>query len=156
MPRPVVPAAGRAGLNLFELATEVRMDATRHLTALAGDASMCAIGRSGRSFPAAKYHEGRQAAAGQARRLLRDGGAGIAGSPASAGSAGPSPGENSAESLAPAPHDAGADDSVAQALAGVTSHWQQMLADAEAKGPDWVAYATGGLDALAEISEQPR
>ena len=45
---------------------------------------------------------------------------------------------------------------VAQVLGGVTSDWQQMLADAEAKGPDWVAYATGGLDALGEISEPPR
>jgi len=121
----------RAGLSPFEVATEVRMDATRHLTALAGDASMCAIGRSGRSFPAAKYHEGRQAAAGQARRLLRA---------SSAGGVEPSDGDS-------------VDGSVAQALAGVTSDWQQMLADAEAKGPDWVAYATGGLDALAEISE---
>ena len=139
MPGPVQPSrdrAGpspgdRAGLSPFEVATEVRMDATRHLTALAGDASMCAIGRSGRSFPAAKYHEGRQAAAGQARRLLRG---------RSAGSVEPPDGDS-------------VDGSVAQALAGVTSDWQQMLADAEAKGPDWVAYATGGLDALAEISE---
>jgi hypothetical protein len=128
------PADDHVALSPFEVATEVRMDATRHLTALAGDASMCAIGRSGRSFPAAKYHEGRQAAAGQARRVLRGG---------SAGSAGPSDGHR-------------ADESVAEALDGVTSQWRQMLADAEAKGPDWVAYATGGLDALAEISEPPR
>lgn len=138
MPSPLRPSDDRAGLSAFEVATEVRVDATRHLSALAGDASMCAIGRSGRSFPAAKYHEGRQAAAGQARRVLR-------GSPAStAGSAG-------SDGLAA--EGKGADDSVAQALAGVTSEWRQMLASAEAKGPDWVAYATGGLDALAEISE---
>ena len=140
--RPLRPTDDRAGLSPFEVATEVRMDATTHLTALAGDASMCAIGRSGRSVPAAKYHEGRQAAAGQARRLLRDSPGGTsAGSPAGCTS--------------PSEMD-GARDSVAQALAGVTSDWQQMLADAEAKGPDWVAYATGGLDALAEISDQPR
>ena len=142
MSGPVMPADDRAGLSPFEVATQVRMDATTHLTALAGDASMCAIGRSGRSFPAAKYHEGRQAAAGQARRLLRNSPGGTsAGSPA--GSASPSEMD-------------GAGGSVAAALAGVTSNWQQMLADAEAKGPDWVAYATGGLDALAEISDQPR
>jgi hypothetical protein len=136
--QPARPADDRAGLSPFEVATEVRVDATTHLTALAGDASMCAIGRSGRSFPAAKYHEGRQAAAGQARRVLR-------GSPASTTSSAGSDGLASGGK--------GADDSVAEALAGVTSEWRRMLTDAEAKGPDWVAYATGGLDALAEISE---
>ena len=153
MPSPLRPSDDRAGLSPFEVATEVRLDATKHLTALAGDASMCAIGRSGRSFPAAKYHEGRQAAAGQARRVLRGRSTGAAGptgaatstsSSGSAGGAGPSSGERSA------------DDSVAQALAGLTSQWRTILADGEARGPDWVAYATGGLDALAEISDHPR
>ena len=65
------PAPGRSPDDLLARATALRQDAVRHLTLLAGDASMCAIGRSGRSFPAAKYHEGRQAAAGQVRRALR-------------------------------------------------------------------------------------
>ena len=106
--------------ELFQRATEVRADAVRHLTALAGDASMCAIGRSGRSFPAAKYHEGRQSGAGDVRRALRR-----------------------------APADAAPADAV---VADVRQRWQQTLDGAHAKGPDWVAYATGGLDALAEIT----
>jgi hypothetical protein len=48
---------------------EVRRDALAHLQALAGDASMCSISRSGQAFPSAKYHEGRLAAAAQVRRL---------------------------------------------------------------------------------------
>ncbi len=42
------------------------------LTDLAGGSSMCAIARSGRSVPAAKYHEGRLAAGTVLRRTLRD------------------------------------------------------------------------------------
>ena len=33
-----------AGDDLLQQATDVRTDAVRHLTALAGDASMCAMG----------------------------------------------------------------------------------------------------------------
>jgi len=106
--------------ELFQRATDVRADAVSHLTALAGDASMCAIGRSGRSFPAAKYHEGRQSGAGDVRRALRRW---------------------------------SADGALADAVvADVRQRWQQTLDGAQAKGPDWVAYATGGLDALAEIT----
>ena len=71
-PAPGPPARQpHPATDLLERATALRQDAVHHLTLLAGDASMCAIGRSGRSFPAAKYHEGRQAAAGQVRRALR-------------------------------------------------------------------------------------
>ena len=140
--RPGTARAGddRAGMSLLDVATEVRLDATRHLTALAGDASMCAIGRSGRSFPAAKYHEGRQAAAGQVRRLLRrigaDAGQGaVATALSGAGAAGVG------------------SDAESAALADVTSEWRQTLDDAASKGPDWVAYASGGMDALAELAE---
>ena len=115
----VAGAAGRAAADLLERATDVRLDATKHLTALAGDASMCAIGRSGRSFPAAKYHEGRQSAASQVRRALRSG------TPVTA----------------------------SVVVTTVRADWEQMLAGAPSKGPDWLAYATGGLDALAEITE---
>lgn len=109
-----------SGAELLERATAVRLDAVEHLTRLAGDASMCAIGRSGRSFPAAKYHEGRQSSAGQVRRLLRkDPDAGLA------------------------------------AVDAVRQEWEQTLASAAAKGKDWVAYATGGLDAITEIVEPP-
>lgn len=99
--------------HAYARATDVRADAVRHLTALAGDASMCAIGRSGRSFPAAKYHEGRQSAATQARRSLSRG----------------------------------------EPLEAVRAQWRQTSESAQRKGPDWVAYAAGGLDALDEIAE---
>lgn len=100
----------------YARATDVRADAVRHLTALAGDASMCAIGRSGRSFPAAKYHEGRQSAATQARRAIGRG----------------------------------------ESLDAVRAQWQQTSESAQRKGPDWVAYAAGGLDALDEITGSTR
>ncbi len=54
-------------------ATErVRAEAAAVLTDLAAGSSMCAIARSGRSFPAAKYHEGRLAAGTAVRRALQD------------------------------------------------------------------------------------
>lgn len=112
--------------GLVERATEVRADAVKHLTALAGNASMCAIGRSGRSFPAAKYHEGRQSAASQLRRALSR-----------------------------LDDSAGADER-GKAVAGVRQTWQQTLTSAEQKGPDWVAYATGGLDAITEVTDPTR
>ena len=49
--------------------------ALEELSVLAGGASLCAIGRSGESFPAVKYHEGRMAAFREAMRVLeRSGG----------------------------------------------------------------------------------
>jgi len=113
------PAPGRRpDADLLERATALRQDAVHHLTLLAGDASMCAIGRSGRSFPAAKYHEGRQAAASQVRRALR--------ADASAGPA---------------------------VLGPLRDEWTRTLDSAATRGKDWVAYATGGLDALAELAD---
>jgi hypothetical protein len=107
--------------DLAERAAALRREAVEHLTLLAGTASMCALARSGRSFPAAKYHEGRQAAATQVLRDLRDGTA------------------------------------AAVALAARRETWARTLTDAEGRGGDWVAYATGGLDALAELAEsQPK
>lgn len=103
---------------LLEWVTDLRDDATRHLTALAGNASMCAIGRSGRSFPAAKYHEGRQAAASQVRRELRRGMTG------------------------------GGD-----VLARAAEDWAAALDAAQHKGKDWIAYASGGVDVVSELSE---
>ena len=107
------PPAPDAAAEVAQRATDVRADAVRHLTVLAGDASMCAIGRSGRSFPAAKYHEGRQSAASQVRRVARTG--------------------------------------QLSGLTAVLDEWQRTMTHAQAKGPDWVAYASGGADALAEI-----
>jgi hypothetical protein len=113
----VAPTADNPAGSLLERATRVRADAVHHLTLLAGDASMCVFGRSGRSFPAAKYHEGRQAAAGQVLRALQR-------------------------------HRAVEE----QALATLGDQWREMLASAQAKGRDWVAYASGGLDALTELA----
>ncbi len=56
---------------LAAAAERVRAESTAVLTDLAAGTSMCAIGRSGRSFPAAKYHEGRVAAATEVQRALR-------------------------------------------------------------------------------------
>jgi hypothetical protein len=91
-------------------AGDLRRDALTHLSALAGNASMCAIGRSGRSFPAAKYHEGRAAAAAQVVRSR-----------------------------------------AADPVASVRSEWAAMLERSASLGSDWQAYASGGLDALAEL-----
>ena len=102
--------------QMRERAAQVRRDALAHLTALAGDAGMCAIGRSGRSFPAAKYHEGRQAAAGQLARMLA----------------------RSADEQ--------------EALRAVAGEWRGLRTSSGARGPDWAAYAAGGLDALEEIT----
>lgn len=44
--------------------------ATAALTQAAGNASLCALSRSGASHPAAKFHEGAAAALAQVRRLL--------------------------------------------------------------------------------------
>jgi succinate dehydrogenase/fumarate reductase flavoprotein subunit len=57
--------------DLAAAAERVRVEATRALTELAAGTSMCAMGRSGRSFPAARYHEGRAAAAAVVQRTLR-------------------------------------------------------------------------------------
>jgi hypothetical protein len=51
-----------------------RDDALQQLTFLAGGQSMCAIGRSGVGYPAAKYQEGRSTAFADAARLLAKGG----------------------------------------------------------------------------------
>lgn len=70
MPVTTVPPSGE---TFAALVNRLRGEAVAALTALAGDASMCAIGRSGRSFPAAKYHEGRAAALGELRRTPQAG-----------------------------------------------------------------------------------
>jgi hypothetical protein len=108
--------AQHAPSDLLGRAGEVRAEAMRHLSALAGDASMCAIGRSGQSFPAAKYHEGRQAAAAQLMRALRRPGG--------------------------------------DAWGLVHREWREMRIGMAPRGPDWVAYAQGGLDALEQIADE--
>jgi hypothetical protein len=86
--------------------------ALAQLTELAGGRSMCAIGRSGESFPAAKYAEGRMAALDEASRNLRRG-------------------------------------ATRPDLDGLRTRWDAKRA--AASGGDWLAYWTGGADALAEL-----
>lgn len=51
----------------------LRPAAEAELAAAAGDRSLCAIAKSGRSFPAVKYLEGRVAALGELHRSAADG-----------------------------------------------------------------------------------
>ncbi|MCB9519059.1 hypothetical protein [Nocardioides sp.] len=54
-------------------AAEIRAEADEALRGLTPDASLCAISREGRSFPAGKFHEGRGYAAAEVLRGLRRG-----------------------------------------------------------------------------------
>ena len=49
--------------DLDAVARRLRDEAVRVLSELSEGSSLCSIARSGRSFPAGKYHEGRMAAA---------------------------------------------------------------------------------------------
>lgn len=57
--------------ELLAHVTGERARAAAAMAELAGDASACAMGRAGRSFPAYKYHEGATAALGALSRKLR-------------------------------------------------------------------------------------
>lgn len=57
--------------------TQRRQQAAAAMAELSGNASACALGRAGRSFPAFKYHEGATAALGELARALRRGDADI-------------------------------------------------------------------------------
>jgi hypothetical protein len=50
----------------------LRAEAIRAWSDALGDSTACALTKSGRSFPAAKFHEGRVAAVGELLRSLRD------------------------------------------------------------------------------------
>ncbi len=50
----------------------LRAEAIRAWSDALGDSTACALTKSGRSFPAAKFHEGRVAALGEMLRGLRD------------------------------------------------------------------------------------
>lgn len=63
---------GRAAVERLRAAAEA------DLAAAAGDLSLCAIGRSGRSFPGVKYHEGRTVALASIGRAM-GGGTGLDG-----------------------------------------------------------------------------
>ncbi|AJE32310.1 hypothetical protein B842_02285 [Corynebacterium humireducens NBRC 106098 = DSM 45392] len=53
--------------------TARRQRAAAAMAELSGNASACAMGRAGRSFPAFKYHEGATASLGALTRALRRG-----------------------------------------------------------------------------------
>ena len=49
---------------------ERRSAALARMAAVTGEAGVCAVTKSGRAFPAAKFHEGAVAALGEVRRIL--------------------------------------------------------------------------------------
>jgi hypothetical protein len=112
-----VTAAGGAGEVLRRHADR----AGRALAALAGNRSVCAIGRSGRSFPAAKYHEGAVSAVAEVRRELRR-----------------------RVRLGERPE-------VAPVVRAVADAWRVRAAAPAASGADWRAYLAGGVEALEAV-----
>jgi len=56
--------------DVRDLVRHLERDAIGHLTAAAGNDSLCTLSRSGEPRPAAKYHEGAAAALAQARRAV--------------------------------------------------------------------------------------
>jgi hypothetical protein len=103
------------GVEWPDRATALLRSAERDLVAAAGDASLCALSRSGGRVDGVKYLEGRTAVL---RAFLR--------------------------ALATTPGE--------QVHAEMTASWTAHLEQArERMGPDWVAYRSGGVDALADL-----
>jgi hypothetical protein len=105
-------------LDRRERCAQLLADTERDLVTAAGDASLCAIGKSGQRVAGVKYLEGRSAALREYRRELT----------------------------------ATSDDDV---LDAVVARWRDRLRQAldHDMGPDWVAYRTGGVDALDDLAE---
>jgi hypothetical protein len=96
-------------------ATELLRSAETDLVAAAGDASLCALSKSGGRVDGVKYLEGRTAVL---RAFLR--------------------------ALATTPGE--------EVHAEMTASWTAHLERARGRmGPDWVAYRSGGVDALADL-----
>lgn len=117
---PEAPAPARGPLD------EAVTDAEHMLQQLAGDASLCAISRSGGPVDGVKYHEGRLAAAMEARRVVRRLEA------------------------------AGEDTEIATVLATMRSTWadEHQRAIEDDRGRSWIAYRAGGIDQLDELQER--
>jgi hypothetical protein len=98
--------------------------AERALQKTAGGRSMCAIGRSGHSFPAAKYHEGATSALRELRRTLQR-----------------QPDQDDTTGLA-------------RLVRATASQWRERGEGPMAASPDWRAYLTGGAEALDELAEE--
>jgi hypothetical protein len=103
---------------------ELVADAVHRLDAATGGAAVCTVTRSGAAVPGIKYAEGRWAALREVERAVR------------VSSAGP-----------PAAAD------TAAVVASVLAAWRAALDHATARsGADWVAYRTGGVDALTDLT----
>ena len=94
------------------------------LAGLVEGRSMCAIGRSGRSFPAAKYHEGATSAPAQLRHGLKR----------------------------RAGHGEAPDVSVLARTAA--ADWRERADRPATAGPHWHAYLAGGAEALEALAEE--
>jgi hypothetical protein len=94
------------------------------LTDMTGDRSLCAVARSGESFPAAKYAEGSLSALVEIRRTARR--------------------ENVAEDAA----------ALLAVTDRVSAEWTERARRMPEPGRDWVAYLSGGRDALAALAEE--
>nr|NLI51182.1 hypothetical protein [Propionibacterium sp.] len=103
-------------------------EAARSLQRLAGGAAVCTFTRAGQPVPGIKYAEGRWAALRETQRR--------------------------ATVSAPPGGTAGVDDPVLATAAEVRATWAKNLQRAHERkaGPDWIAYHTGGLDALADLA----
>ncbi len=95
--------------------------ALQALETLAGGRSMCAIGRSGQSFPAAKYHEGAVTALSDLRRDIRRRGR---------------QGETA---------------DVTGLARSAAERWRGRTTSSVTAGSDWCAYLAGGVDALERL-----
>jgi protein-S-isoprenylcysteine O-methyltransferase Ste14 len=102
-----------------------RLDrAEQALRLTVGDQSMCAVARSGQSFPAAKYHEG---AVGALREVARD------------------VGRREREHAAA---------NVAEVARTAAAAWRGRSGGVAATNPDWRAYFAGGTQALEDLADE--
>lgn len=99
------------------------IDSEHTLDAAAGSSSLCSLSRSGTPMPGIKYPEGAWVALREVRNLVRAGD--------------------------------GSDGDMARAVDAVRRSWAGDLArhTTADSGPDWIAYLTGGLDAVDALAE---
>lgn len=113
-----VHASGRAVLE------EHLARAQGTLMAGTGEASLCAISRSGESFPAAKFAEGAVSALVELRRAVRR--EGVDDDPAV----------------------------LADRATTLAAQWNERAGQLADAGRDWAAYLRGGREALAALAEE--
>jgi hypothetical protein len=115
------------GSPLWQTLAEHLARAEDDLTSLAGDRSLCAIARSGESFPAAKYAEGALSALTEVRRTIRRD-------------------TTSGDEVVV----------VVATVHTVLDRWDDRARGMADAGQDWVAYLRGGQDALMSLAEDLR